>query len=391
MARTNTLGNFLTDVADAIRTKAGTSDPIQASAFDTAIANIPSGGWQRPSDWWDTETILTNAEMRDNMYPIYIILLTDASPTTTFTKTTSYKSLRYDGILTSDGSWYTADNVTHTWDTTKDKPCSLGYKTRYFIVYCSSKSVGNVNLSAFPCLEMISVGTDISFNGVLFANDGASGAPINSNITNVKINAANVFSSYAGPFRSCGGLKKISLPNVTSFSGSRTFLSCGSLEEIEVPKLQSVSNQAFHGTAVKKLSLPKLVSCGSDLLHNCYLIEELSTPLLSTISGGSAFYNCVNLRKIELPATANSYNTTNMFFACIKLNELVLCENFNISGLNLKDCVSLQKSSLLDILNKLKDNSGSGTSKTLTLGETNLAKLTASEIAIGTAKGWTIN
>ena len=44
MARTDTLGNFLTDVADAIREKKGTSDAIQASDFDTEIANLPSGG-----------------------------------------------------------------------------------------------------------------------------------------------------------------------------------------------------------------------------------------------------------------------------------------------------------------------------------------------------------
>lgn len=44
MARIDTLGNFLTDVADAIRTKTGSSEPIQASSFDTAIENIPSGG-----------------------------------------------------------------------------------------------------------------------------------------------------------------------------------------------------------------------------------------------------------------------------------------------------------------------------------------------------------
>lgn len=41
--RTDTLPHFLTDVADAIRAKAGTSGTIQASTFDTAIANIPSG------------------------------------------------------------------------------------------------------------------------------------------------------------------------------------------------------------------------------------------------------------------------------------------------------------------------------------------------------------
>lgn len=46
MARTDTLGHFLTDVADAIREKKGTSETIQASEFDTEIENLPSGGSQ---------------------------------------------------------------------------------------------------------------------------------------------------------------------------------------------------------------------------------------------------------------------------------------------------------------------------------------------------------
>ena len=44
MARTDNLTNFLTDVADAIRTKKGTSETIKASDFDTEIENLPSGG-----------------------------------------------------------------------------------------------------------------------------------------------------------------------------------------------------------------------------------------------------------------------------------------------------------------------------------------------------------
>jgi hypothetical protein len=43
MARTDTLDHFLTDVADSIRTKTGSSESIQASSFDTAISLIPSG------------------------------------------------------------------------------------------------------------------------------------------------------------------------------------------------------------------------------------------------------------------------------------------------------------------------------------------------------------
>ena len=43
MARTDTLINFLTDVAAAIKTKKGDSTPIPAADFDTEIANLPSG------------------------------------------------------------------------------------------------------------------------------------------------------------------------------------------------------------------------------------------------------------------------------------------------------------------------------------------------------------
>lgn len=46
MARTNTLSNFLTDVANAIRTKKGTEATIAASAFDTEILNLPGGTYQ---------------------------------------------------------------------------------------------------------------------------------------------------------------------------------------------------------------------------------------------------------------------------------------------------------------------------------------------------------
>lgn len=44
MARTNNLTDYLTDVADAIREKKGTTDTIPAASFDEEIKNLPSGG-----------------------------------------------------------------------------------------------------------------------------------------------------------------------------------------------------------------------------------------------------------------------------------------------------------------------------------------------------------
>lgn len=61
MARTNNLDNFLTDIADAIRNKAGTQAPIPASAFDTAIRNIPSGSL--PTNWHS----VTSLEAMENI------------------------------------------------------------------------------------------------------------------------------------------------------------------------------------------------------------------------------------------------------------------------------------------------------------------------------------
>lgn len=50
MARTDTLGNFLTDVAEAIREKEGTTETIPASEFDTRIANLPEAGGSSESE-----------------------------------------------------------------------------------------------------------------------------------------------------------------------------------------------------------------------------------------------------------------------------------------------------------------------------------------------------
>lgn len=44
MARIDTLGNFLTDVANAIRTKEGTTETIAADEFDTRILNLSGDG-----------------------------------------------------------------------------------------------------------------------------------------------------------------------------------------------------------------------------------------------------------------------------------------------------------------------------------------------------------
>lgn len=59
MARIDNINNFLTDVADSIRTKTGKSNKIPASSFDTEIASITT------SEDLDTELATYNTELTE--------------------------------------------------------------------------------------------------------------------------------------------------------------------------------------------------------------------------------------------------------------------------------------------------------------------------------------
>ena len=113
MARTDTLPHFLTDVADAIRTKGGTSEQIQASSFDTAIANLPSGGGTpTPTSLASFTEILSDVLSNFNTYldelPTTYSTYTD-SPVTLYTPNADYK---YYIVQKRAGGKYRVDWMT---------------------------------------------------------------------------------------------------------------------------------------------------------------------------------------------------------------------------------------------------------------------------------------
>ena len=75
-----------------------------------------------------------------------------------------------------------------------------------------------------------------------------------------------------------------------------------------------------------------------------------------------------------------------MFSYCSSLEEIHMI-NINVN-LNISSSTKFTREALLEILGNLKAQT-SGT-KTLTMGSTNLAKLTDEDKAIATNKGWTL-
>lgn len=113
-----------------------------------------------------------------------------------------------------------------------------------------------------------------------------------------------------------------------------------------------------------------------------------TVPLLDTSkvkNMSQMFWYCNNLQTVPAFDCTNVTNMNNMFASCSSLKS-ILMTNIGVS-LNISSSTLFDREDLVLILNNLKTVT---TTKTLTMGATNLAKLTDEDKAIATNKGWTL-
>lgn len=92
----------------------------------------------------------------------------------------------------------------------------------------------------------------------------------------------------------------------------------------------------------------------------------------------------------KIIVSENTTFTVNWFAYSSKLENVIFEGVIAKNNLKLAECPLLTKESIMSAVNCLKDYSNSGDSYLLWLGNDNLAKLTDTEKAIATQKGWTI-
>lgn len=147
-------------------------------------------------------------------------------------------------------------------------------------------------------------------------------------------------------------------------------------------------------------------------------LEDLDVTLDTSncTNAQNMFYNCHGFSRIPFLDFSNctganslayfmAQNPTIQTIDGIKSSENTAWDSRSFaSGNNVGHCIfsgviakslslsntKLDKESLLSVLNTLKDLTGTGTTLTLTLGATLQAKLTDTEKAIATQKGWTL-
>ncbi len=134
------------------------------------------------------------------------------------------------------------------------------------------------------------------------------------------------------------------------------------------------------------------VKYGSNMYANTSTITDTLQPITFTedfATVSAVFQNCSSLKTIRNIHVFENMTYGNWFSGCKALENITFTGvigndiNFNASPL-------LTHDSLMNIINHLKDYSGTSETRTLTIGSTNLAKLTDNEKAIATQKGWTL-
>lgn len=329
MAKTDNLGDFLKDVADSIRTKTGTTEPINAQDFSTKILQIPSGG----------ENTLKK--------------LLDA------TKTTKYLFSSYEG---ND-----IPNLIQYNDTSEVTNMSYMYQ------WCKATN--------FPQLNMSKV-TNVSY---MFYNcKNLVTAPI-FNLSNLQ-NCESVF-------RNCANLTTCEISdfsNATTLDG--LFASCSKLTNIP-SQLITTNNKAtsamFYGCGELTTAPQMNTSNVTTMYKMFYDCNKLVTvPLYDTskvTNMQEMFYFNYALETVPAFDCTNVTNMQYIFTSCRNLKS-ILMTNIGVN-LDISASTRFERADLVTILNNLKTVTST---KTLYMGATNLAKLTDEDKLIATNKGWTL-
>ena len=166
------------------------------------------------------------------------------------------------------------------------------------------------------------------------------------------------------------------------------FNNCKSLTTIPLLDTSSVTNMEGMLSSCDVLtSIPQFNTSNVTNTRNMFSgSKSLTTiPLLDTSkvkNMDNMFYMCENLTTVPALDASNVTSMFTMFDRCTNLKSILMT---NIgTDLNISASTQFERTDLVTILNNLKTVTSS---KTLTMGATNLAKLTDEDKAIATNKG----
>ena len=222
MARIDTLANFLTDIATAIKNKTGKTDMITPANFDTEIESIQSGG-----NSTITSGFIVN-EWDTNGRPVDISLV----GMTTIPQYYFYTYLYYGAVY---GVFSSLENVNFCENTTRIAAGAFTNCKKLNITELPD-TITRIDGNAFKsCNALALTKLPASFENTIYINTfyGCSNLAIKEIPVGIDTLGNNAFEN-------CVGLSELTfLGNISSF-GSSVFIGCSNLKKIVLGNTNSV-------------------------------------------------------------------------------------------------------------------------------------------------------
>ena len=259
---------------------------------------------------------------------------------------------------------------------------------------------------------------DVAATGIKLGNSTFTEIPVVFDFSNV--------TDMYGMFHSCSNLKTIPLIDTSNVTNMESMFSgCSKLTTIPQLNTSNATRMDYMFYNCTKLQSIPLIDTSNvtnmfRMFFHCRSLQSI--PLLDTSNVTDMelmFYNCSTLQSIPPIDTSNVTTMNSMFNGCSKLTTIPLLDCSKVKYMssmfgssdnttlteiggfkNLKISVTsnfldktpnLTTDSLMNVINNLYDLTGNGLSgQSLKFGKTNLDKLTPEQIAVATAKGWTL-
>jgi len=291
---------------------------------------------------------------------------------------------------------------------------NIDQKIARLLNYSDTENISNFNSMLQNCKATIIPSFD-THNAESFVNFFDSSNTIVNAGTLKTYNATNLSALCVN----CENLKSIYIDNNEniSYNLSRAFLGCTKLNNLtfkNTPKVSSDTNafeRAFYNAYLRDGAFPYIdtsavvsfsYSFAADINKQTFVMQSIPLYDLSGADVDIGLRDIFDYRKIyEIPnlvlpdMTERQWNT---YFSSKSGTDYFFKGNNALGKLGFKNIrykldvsvsTAFTRDTLNEIIGNLVDRTGS-TAKTLVIGSTNLAKLTDEDIAVATAKNWTV-
>ena len=370
MAKNNNLTDFLTDVADAIRAKKGTTSKINPQNFSSEIASIEGGGGAvertdaapkdityydydgailyaytfeeylskglgyqpelpkrkglRAQSWTSLPYIMMSAPTARVHFELGASYITDDGKTRLYIRIADIGRMTIPLYFTQTVS----NGVTIDWGdgSSVETVSGTGNRNTSHIYANAGDYIITLNV-ADDCT--MSLGRNTSYFVLGSVNDKQNRGVLRR----VEI-GKNVTQILTGAFYYCYNLETITIPRGVNTIGSSAFRYCYSLKHLTLPEgCKTLNSYCFADcTSLASVVLPTtLTSISGYAFYYCYALSSVSLTSINEV-GQYAFINCYGLARVSFDSNDVSFQSY-VFRNCLSLTHIrVACDYLSASA-----------------------------------------------------------